>query len=79
MNRGDRAKLFAPFEALGGLKQALMRKEYEHERAVSLRHKAESFDDEPEDGLRFFFSDAGLDIEEFWEEENRLNNPSPKC
>ena len=32
MNREDRAKQFAPFEALGGLRQALDEKELEHER-----------------------------------------------
>ena len=32
MNREDRAKQFAPFEALGGLRQALAEKELEHER-----------------------------------------------
>ena len=32
MNREDRAKQFAPFDALGGLRQALAEKELEHER-----------------------------------------------
>ena len=33
MNRQDRAKQFAPFEALKGLREALAEKEYEHEKA----------------------------------------------
>ena len=32
MPRGERAKQFAPFDALKGLQQALRLKEYEHER-----------------------------------------------
>ena len=32
MDRGDRAKQFAPFDALRGLREALERKELEHER-----------------------------------------------
>lgn len=32
MNREDRAKQFAPFDALTGLREALKRKESEHER-----------------------------------------------
>ena len=32
MPRGDRARQFAPFEALKGLQQALRLKEYEHDR-----------------------------------------------
>ena len=32
MNRSDRAKQFAPFDALKGLQDALRMKEYEHER-----------------------------------------------
>ncbi len=32
MKREERAKQFAPFESLGGLKKALLKKEAEHER-----------------------------------------------
>ena len=32
MPRGDRARQFAPFDALKGLQQALRLKEYEHDR-----------------------------------------------
>lgn len=32
MNRADRAKQFAPFDALRGLREALAKKEEEHER-----------------------------------------------
>lgn len=45
MNRQDRAKLFSPFEALGGLKNALAQKECEHEEKVILSAKGERYDD----------------------------------
>ncbi len=45
MNRQDRAKLFSPFEALGGLKQALAQKECEREEEVASSSKGEMFDD----------------------------------
>ncbi len=34
MSRADRAKQFAPFDALKGLQEALRLKEYEHERSL---------------------------------------------
>ena len=34
MSRKDRAKQFAPFDALKGLRQALKMKEYEHDRIL---------------------------------------------
>jgi hypothetical protein len=45
VNRGDRAKLFAPFEALGGLKQALTEKELEHEAEIIRRAKGEKYEE----------------------------------
>ena len=33
MSRGDRARQFAPFDAMKGLQEALRKKEYEHEKA----------------------------------------------
>lgn len=49
MNREDRAKLFSPFEALGGLRQALTEKELEHEEEIILRSKGERYDECGED------------------------------
>lgn len=34
MSRGDRAKQFAPFDALKGLQETIKIKEYEHERII---------------------------------------------
>ena len=34
MPRGDRARQFAPFDALKGLQQALRLKEYEHDKTM---------------------------------------------
>ena len=42
MPRGDRAKQFAPFDALKGLQEAMRIKEYEHDRIV----RGEISDDE---------------------------------
>lgn len=36
MNREDRAKQFAPFESMNGLRKALRQKEIEHERTEKL-------------------------------------------
>ena len=35
MSRGDRAKQFAPFDALKGLQEIMRIKEYEHDRIIS--------------------------------------------
>ncbi len=49
MSREDRAKQFAPFNALKGLQEALRRKEYEHECDVknNIQSKIAHKDDSP--------------------------------
>lgn len=45
MSRADRAKQFAPFDALKGLKEAMKRKEREHDEKLKNKIKHENIEE----------------------------------